>query len=55
VPSVILGKAGGRVKGGQHLKYAQDTPLANLMHTILDRADVKLDRFGDSTGLLSEI
>jgi len=55
VPSVILGKAGGRVKGGQHLKYAQDTPLANLMHTILDRADVKLDRFGDSTGLLYEI
>jgi len=55
VPSVILGKATGRVKGGQHLKYPQDTPLANLMHTILDRADVKLDRFGDSTGLLSEI
>jgi hypothetical protein len=55
VPSVILGKAAGRVKGGQHLKYAQDTPLANLMHTILDRAGVPLDRFGDSTGLLSEI
>jgi hypothetical protein len=55
VPSVILGKAAGRVKGGQHLQYPQDTPLANLMHTILDRAGVPLDRFGDSTGLLSEI
>jgi len=55
VPSVILGKAGGRIKGGQHLKYAQDTPLANLMHTILDRAGVELDRFGDSTGLLTEV
>lgn len=55
VPSVILGKAAGRVKGDQHLKYPQDTPLANLMHTILDRANVPLERFGDSTGLLSEI
>jgi hypothetical protein len=55
VPSVILGKGAGSVKGGQHLKYAQDTPLANLMHTMLDRAGVPLDRFGDSTGLLSEI
>jgi len=55
VPSVILGKAGGRIKGGQHLKYAQDTPLANLMHTMLDRAGVELDRFGDSTGLLTEV
>ena len=55
VPSVIMGKAAGRVKGGQHLKYPQDTPLANLMHTILDRAGVPLDRFGDSTGLLSEM
>ena len=55
VPSVILGRAGGRIKGGQHLKYPQDTPLANLMFTMLDRAGVELDHFGDSTGLLSEI
>ena len=55
VPSVILGKANGRIKGGQHLKYAQDTPLANMMHTILDRANVPVDSFGDSTGLLSEV
>ena len=55
VPSVILGKAGGRIKGGQHLRYPQDTPLANLMHTMLDRAGVHMERFGDSTGLLSEI
>ena len=55
VPAVILGKASGRIKGGQHLKYAQDTPLANLMHTILDRANVPVDRFGDSSGLLSEV
>jgi len=55
VPSVILGKAGGRIKGGQHLKYAQDTPLANLMHTVLDRVGVEMEHFGDSTGLLSEV
>jgi len=55
VPAVVLGKAGGRLKGGQHLKYPQDTPLANLMYTLLDRAGVELDHFGDSSGLLSEM
>jgi hypothetical protein len=55
VPAVVLGKASGRLKGGQHLKYPQDTPLANLMYTLLDRAGVELDHFGDSSGLLSEM
>jgi hypothetical protein len=55
VPAVILGRGDGRLQGGQHLLYPQDTPLANLMHTILDRADIQLDGFGDSTGLLSEV
>lgn len=55
VPSIIMGKACGNVKGGQHLKYPQDTPLANLMYTMLDRANVQLDHFGDASGLLSEV
>ncbi|MDY6982971.1 MAG: DUF1552 domain-containing protein [Pseudomonadota bacterium] len=55
IPSVILGRGDGRLKGGQHLQYAQDTPLANLMLTILDRANVPVERFGNSTGLLSEV
>jgi hypothetical protein len=55
IPSVIMGRGNGKLKGGQHLQYGQDTPLANLMLTLLDRAEVPAERFGNSTGLLSDV
>lgn len=55
IPSVILGKGDGRLKGGQHLYLPQDTPLANLMLTILAKANVAVEQFGDSTGLIAEV
>jgi hypothetical protein len=55
LPSAILGRGYGRIKGGQHLQYPQDTPVANLMVTLLERAGVPVEKIGDSTGLLSEI
>lgn len=54
LPSAVLGH-GGRIKGGQHLHYPQDTPHANLLFTLLDRANVHLPALGNSTGLLQEI
>jgi hypothetical protein len=33
--------------------YPDDTPMANLLLTILDKVGVSLDRLGDSTGRLS--
>jgi hypothetical protein len=55
LPSAVLGHGTGRIKGGQHLHYQQDTPHANLLYTILDRANVRLPALGNSTGLLQEI
>jgi hypothetical protein len=55
LPSALLGKAYGRVKGGQHLHYPQDTPHANLLLTMLDRVGVPLKSLGNSTGMLAEI
>jgi len=55
LPSVILGRGYGRIKGGQHLSYPQDTPHANLLLTLLDRAGVSVPSFGNSTGLLAEV
>ena len=58
LPQMLLGRGRGRVKGGQHLHYTQDTPHANLLITILDRAGIPaedLQKFADSTGLLSEV
>jgi hypothetical protein len=55
LPSAVLGRGYGRIKGGQHLKYPQDTPLANLLLTLLNRAGIPGEKLGDSTGLLSEV
>jgi len=55
LPSAVLGRGYGRIKGGQHLKYPQDTPLSNLLVTLLQRGGVAVEKLGDSTGLLSEI
>lgn len=53
VPLVVMGKGNGKFKGNQHIAMPKDTPLANLMLTVLDKANVELKRFGDSTGLIA--
>jgi hypothetical protein len=57
LPQALLGRGGG-IRGGQHLRYSQDAPHANLLATILDRAGVpayEFEEFADSTGPLSEV
>jgi hypothetical protein len=55
LPTIVVGGGAGKVKGNQHLKYPDKTPLANLLQTLLDRAGVPVDKFGDSTGIFSEV
>ena len=55
LPSAVFGRAYGRIKGGQHLKYPQNTPHANLLLTLLDRAGVPVEKVGDSTGTFAEV
>lgn len=55
LPNAVFGLGGGTIKGGQHLAYPQDTPHANLLLTLLNRAGVAEESFGDSTGILAEI
>jgi hypothetical protein len=55
LPNVVMGKGCGKIKGGQHLRYPQDTPHANLLLTLMDRAGVPITALGNSTGMLAEI
>jgi Protein of unknown function (DUF1552) len=55
LPNVVMGKGYGRIKGGQHLRYPQDTPHANLLLTLLNRAGVALPTLGNSSGQFAEI
>jgi len=55
LPIVLAGGGAGKLKGGRHIKYAQETPLANLHLTLLDKVGVRLDNFVDSTGKVEEL
>lgn len=55
VPSLVLGRAAGAIKGNQHLHYPQSTPLANLHVTLAQRVGVPLEKMADSTGALAEV
>ena len=55
LPAAVLGRAHGRIKGGQHLRYPQDSRFADLLVTLFDRAEIPVESIGDSGGLLSEV
>jgi Protein of unknown function (DUF1552) len=55
LPVAILGHANGRIKGGQHVKYPQDSRFADLLVTVFDRNNIPVEKLGDSGGILSEI
>jgi len=55
LPVLVTGGATGRMKGGRHLKYPENTPMSNLLMTILEKAGIPQESVGDSTGLLSEV
>ena len=55
VPLVLAGHGGGTLKQGQHLRYPEGTPMANLLLTLLQQAGTTEDSFGISTGALSEL
>ncbi|PHN03416.1 DUF1552 domain-containing protein [Flavilitoribacter nigricans] len=55
LPIVVAGKGGGALKTGQNLAFEKETPLANLYLAMLKALDVKVDQFGDSERVLTEI
>ncbi len=48
----ILLAGGGAGTGGSHLRYPEDTPLANLHLSLLDKMGVPIESLGDSSGRL---
>jgi hypothetical protein len=53
LPILLVGGGDGRLKGGRHVRYPKDTPVANLFLAMLNNLGVPAESFGDSTGLLS--
>jgi len=55
LPVLLAGRGGGTLAPGRHVRYAQDTPMANLFLSMLDRMGAGAERFGDSTGRLPNL
>jgi hypothetical protein len=57
LPVLLLGGAGGRVKGGRVLDYKEkpDRQMCRLYLSMMDKMNVRLPKFGDATKGLEEI
>lgn len=55
LPILLAGGGGGKMKGGRHLRYPNDTPMPNLYGTLLDVVGVPLENLGSSFGKLEPL
>jgi hypothetical protein len=55
LPVLLAGGGCGEIKGGRHLRFPKETPLANLHVTLLDKLGVHVERIGDSDGPLPQL
>ena len=52
LPCLLAGNLGGQFKTGHHFAFPDNTPMTNLLLTILNKVGVSQDKLGDSTGPL---
>ena len=50
LPLVMAGRGGGTISTGRHVRYSSETPMCNLLVSMLDRVGAPVSQFGDSTG-----
>lgn len=50
LPLLVVGGGAGRLKGGRHLVFKQETPMTNLLLSMLDKVGVRTEQLGDSSG-----
>ena len=55
LPILVAGGAAGGMKGGRHIQYGRQTPLANLHVTLLNKVGVEIETFADSNGKVDEL
>jgi hypothetical protein len=52
LPLLLVGGR-GHIRGGEHLVFREETPMTNLLVSMLDKAGVRIDTLGDSTGRIA--
>jgi len=52
---ILAGRGAGTFHTGRHVRYPQDTPMANLFLSMLDSMGARTDSLGDSKGELEHL
>jgi hypothetical protein len=52
LPVLLVAGGVAGIRGGRHIRYPENTPMANFYLTLLEKMGIHADRFGDSTGKL---
>ncbi len=55
LPVLLVGKGGGTLNSGRHVRYPRNTPICNLYVELLDRMGARVTSFGDSNGRLPNL
>lgn len=55
LPLVLVGGRSLGIRGGRHVRYKPETPMNNLLLTMLDKSGVPAETLGDSTGKLDQL
>jgi hypothetical protein len=55
LPILLAGGGGGTIATGRHVRFKDETPVANLWASLLERLDVRVPMVGDSTGTLTAL
>jgi hypothetical protein len=55
LPTLLAGGGAGTLKGGRHLKYPENTPMSNLLLSVLNKMGVPTEKVGDSTSGLADV
>ena len=53
LPVLLIGRGGGAIRSGRHVRYPKETPMTNLFLSMLDIFGVQTDTLGDATGRLN--
>lgn len=55
LPLLLAGGGAGQLRGGRHLRFTHEPPMANLHLTLLEKMGIPAERLGDADGKVQEI
>ncbi len=55
LPTLLAGGGAGTLKGGRHVKCPENTPMANLLLSVLNKMGVPTEKVGDSTSGIADV